>query len=237
MRKIKLYFLASFVCVSLLLQSWPTQASDFQSKTRRQTPRKSSKKKPLNPPVNADANTNELSEEKTKKAVKNWVYLCAPCHTVQATGTENGPPLLGAKAKRKFSLVQLKKIFAKPEDHGLSEAIPAFRKLNQDEREELAIWFSKLSKPEDIVVTTGLPNPPPFIFVQNCAGCHAPDATGNIGPNLHNVINRRNRETILKLINDPASVGITSNIMPTFSELSEEEQKEIVDWLSSLVTK
>lgn len=211
--------------MGILLQTWPTQAGSFQRKLghTHKTPR----------PVVSRLQA-ELSPEQTKAALKNWVYLCAPCHSIQATGTENGPPLLGEKSKRHFDVVKLKKIFAAPEAHGLSEAIPAFRKLNAVQREELAVWFSTLKKPEDIIPTIDLPNPPPFIFVQNCGGCHAPDATGNIGPNLHNVGKRRNRETIIKLINDPASVGIKSNIMPTFSELELEDRTLIADWLLTL---
>lgn len=249
----KLFCVASFICVGLLLQSWPTQANNLQKRTS-STP-SATQKKPVQPSTNSPAKlptklparspaksssaTNaasqiELSEEQNKTALKNWVFLCAPCHTVQATGTSNGPALLGEKARRRFTVVQLKRIFAAPEDHGLSEAIPAFRKLNPKQRDELALWFSKLTKPEDIVVTVNSLKPPPFTFVQNCSGCHAPDGTGGIGPNLFNVSKRRERADILKLIADPSSVGVKSNIMPTFEELSEEERVQIVDWLMVL---
>ncbi len=234
MKKLKLYCLIGFIGVGLLLQAWPTQAGNLQNtatpssaKRTARTPAKRSR-----PPV--EKIQVELTPEQNMAALKNWVFLCAPCHTVQATGTENGPALLGEKAHKSFTVAQLKKIFAAPDEHGLSEAIPAFRKLNAKQREELAIWFAMLKKPEDIVVTTDFPNPPPFIFVQQCAGCHAPDATGNIGPNLYNVNKRRERAEILKLIEDPASVGVKSNIMPTFSELSQEERIKIVDWLVTL---
>jgi mono/diheme cytochrome c family protein len=221
----KLSFLLTLLCVGLFLQTWPTQAGSFQRKSghTHKTPR----------PV-VSSLQNELSPEQTKAALKNWVYLCAPCHSIQATGTENGPALLGEKAKKHFDVIKLKRIFAAPEDHGLSEAIPAFRKLNSTQREQLAIWFATLKKPEDIVVETDLPNPPPFTFVQNCGGCHAPDATGNIGPNLHGVGKRRSRETIIKLIEDPASVGIKSKIMPPFSELELEDRSRLADWLITL---
>ncbi|KAF0249741.1 MAG: hypothetical protein FD167_857 [bacterium] len=234
MKKLKLYCLIGFIGVGLLLQAWPTQAGNLQK-----TPPPSSVRTPAKTPAKrsrprAERIQLELRPEQTMAALKNWVFLCAPCHTVQAIGTENGPALLGEKARKRFTVAELKKIFAAPDEHGLSEAIPAFRKLNAKQREELAIWFATLKKPEDIVAATDFPNPPPFIFVQQCAGCHAPDATGNIGPNLYNVSKRRDRTEILKLIEDPASVGIKSNIMPTFSELSEEERKEIVNWLVTL---
>lgn len=247
MRQLKLFSIGIFLAVGLLLQSWPTQANDFQknspnpvkrSQTTPATRQTESSKLPVKPPINASkqasSNQVELSEEQNKAALKNWVFLCAPCHTVQGTGTENGPALLGEKARKRFTVLQLKRIFAAPEAHGLSEAVPAFRKLNVKQREELAIWFSKLKKPEDIVVATNSVNPPPFIFVQNCAGCHAPDATGGIGPNLFNVSKRRSKETIIKLIADPRSVGITSTVMPTFEELTEEERTLIADWLLTL---
>lgn len=249
LRNFKLFCIASFVCVGLLVQSWPTQANNFQGKISpipekksSQSPTKSPAKSPIKPPVKppvkpsnvANAPQMELSEVQNKAALKNWVFLCAPCHTVQGTGTDNGPALLGEKARRRFTVSQLKRIFAAPENHGLSEAIPAFRKLNPKQREELAIWFSKLKKPEDIVVTVDSLKPPPFIFIQQCGGCHAPDGTGGVGPNLFGVNKRRERADILKLIVNPSSVGIKSNIMPTFEELSEEDKALIVDWLCSL---
>jgi len=233
-----------FISVGLLLHGWPTQADNLQV---RNTPKKTtpptfpstvkSPSKTGKQPISISTSQAELTPEQTKAALKNWVGLCAPCHTVQGTGTENGPPLLGEKARKRFTVVQLKKIFAAPDKHGLSEAIPAFRKLNAKQREELAIWFSVLKKPEDIVLPADLSKPPPFIFVQNCAGCHAPDGTGGVGPSLYNVIKRRDRAQILKLIVEPSSAGVKTNIMPPFSELSEEEITEIVNWLEVLVVE
>jgi mono/diheme cytochrome c family protein len=246
MQQLKLCFLIGFIGVGLLLHSWPTQAGNLQVKNTQGKPTapptshprlKSPEKTTVKRSVSTNSVQVELTPEQTKSALKNWVALCAPCHTVQATGTENGPALLGEKALKQFTVVQLKKIFAAPEKHGLSEAIPAFRKLDAKQREELAIWFSTLKKPEDIVVATDLAKPPPFIFVQNCAGCHSPDGTGGVGPNLYNVSKRRERAQILKLIEDPSSVGVKTNIMPTFSELSEEERVEIVNWLMALITE
>ncbi|MEW6731631.1 MAG: cytochrome c [Acidobacteriota bacterium] len=175
----------------------------------------------------------KVTPAEIKESVKNWVRLCAPCHNIQATGTAFGPPLLGPKAKRRYSQRLLVSMFAKPEAHGLSEAAPALRKLNAMEREKLAAWFVKLKGPNDIVVDTDSLRPPPFIFVQNCGGCHGPDATGGIGPNLHQVTKRRSRDEIIKLIEDPPSAGIKA-IMPPFDELSEEERAEIADWLATL---
>ncbi len=176
----------------------------------------------------------ELSQDDIKEALKNWVALCAPCHSTQATGTEFGPPLLGENAKRRFTPDQLVEVFAHPEDHGLSEAAPALRKLASPQRERLANWFAKLVKPEDIVVEANMPSPAPFIFVQNCSACHGPDARGGIGPNLHNIAKRRSREIIIKLIENPRRVGIKTNIMPSFEELSQEERSQIADWLLTL---
>lgn len=169
-----------------------------------------------------------------KLAIRNWVYLCAPCHNPQGTGTENGPALFGPKAKRRLSVSQMVAIFSDPEAHGLSEAAPAFRKLTAEQKTDMAIWVHNITKPEDIVIEVDSVKPPPFIFVQNCSGCHAPDATGNIGPNLHNVSKRRDLATIIKLIEDPSSVGVKTKIMPTFSELSLEERTEIANWLITL---
>jgi cytochrome c553 len=169
-----------------------------------------------------------------RSALKNWVYLCAPCHSVKATGTDNGPALLGPNAKRKFTRDQLMEILADPEAHGLSEALPAFRKLVGAKREEMAAWFAALKSPDDIVVDSLNLIPPPFVFVQNCSGCHGPDATGGAGPNLHKIYTRRNRETIMELIYDPKRCGIKSNIMPSFPELSQEDRAQIADWLVTL---
>jgi mono/diheme cytochrome c family protein len=176
----------------------------------------------------------KLSDSSRANALKNWIYLCAPCHDVKATGNEYGPALLGPNVTRHFTAPQLVTIFKNPAKHGLSEALPAFRKLDDAQREEMALWFSSLEKPEDIDAEKTALKPPPFLFVQNCSGCHGPDATGGLCPNLHNIGKKRDRESLMKLIEDPRNVGLKVNIMPPFPELSVDERSEIVDWLLTL---
>ena len=48
------------------------------------------------------------SEMANRNVVKNWILLCAPCHDLQATGTDYGPPLLGGEIKRRFNSKQFK---------------------------------------------------------------------------------------------------------------------------------
>lgn len=166
--------------------------------------------------------------------LQNWLYLCAPCHNVQATGTDFGPALLGPDAKRKLSVPEMIGMFERPEDHGLSEAKPAFDRLKKEQKVEMANWLFSLNKPEDIKFQTSTVKPPPFLFVQNCSGCHGADASGGICPNLHNIKKKRNRENIMALIENPDGAGLTKKFMPPFPELTPEERGEIADWLLSL---
>lgn len=218
-RKLRLSVILSFIAIVALITF--SSSADAQKKRHPKQPE--------------PALDRALDEETVKRTVKTWIMLCAPCHNLQATGTDNGPALLGAEAEKKFNnSKQLLSVFTHPEAHGLSEAIPALRKLTPIQREEMAIWFARLKAPEDIAYEVNSLKPPPYLFVQNCAGCHGPDGMGGIGPNLTNVINRRKREEIIKLIEEPKSAGVTSNIMPPFPELSIEERTLITEWLIML---
>src|SRR5439155_130253 len=125
-------------------------------------------------PSSAVAQKQDITPEETKEALRNWVALCAPCHSLQGTGTEYGPPLVGLKARKHYTQKQLVEIFSHPEDHGIPEAVPALNKLTSEQRVIMAAWLLTLKAPEDIVITpeTGTHLPAPFIFLQNCAGCH-----------------------------------------------------------------
>ncbi|MEW6730816.1 MAG: cytochrome b N-terminal domain-containing protein [Acidobacteriota bacterium] len=165
--------------------------------------------------------------------VKAFIGLCAPCHGPQATGGTLGPSLIGLAAKRNYTAKELVQLLAQPTNHGLSEAMPAFRQLSKDQREQLASWLVTLDSPQQLATAAKVLKPPPFLFVQNCAGCHGPQGEGGFGPRLVGVGQRRSREAMIKLMVDPASAGL-NNIMPPFDELSEEERSEIADWLITL---
>jgi cytochrome c553 len=206
-RNIQIFVLLFFICLAMLLSA--SSRANIQKQ-------------------------QELTSEDSKEAVKSWVTLCAPCHSVQGTGTDYGPPLVGPKARR-YTYKQLIAMFSNPEGHGIPEASPALRKLTVPQRSIMASWLLSLKVPEDIVVTSDMvvQAPAPFIFLQNCAGCHGPDGRGGIGKNLHGICDRRKKEDIIKLIADPRSAGL-NNIMPAFDELSEEERTEIAEWLYTL---
>lgn len=191
--------------------------------------------------INLSAHTHRCQNEEAlaksdeqRSVLKNWLFLCAPCHSVKGTGTDFGPPLVGPEVRKKYSAKQLEAIFADPEGHGLSEALPAFRQLKAKERVEMANWLASIKEPDDIKIETNTLKPPPFLYVQNCAGCHAPDATGGLCSNLHNIGKRWTRDALIELIEDPRRAGLKTDVMPSFPELSPEERKEIADWLVTL---
>lgn len=73
---------------------------------------------------------------------------------------------------------------------------------------------------------------PPALFTENCAGCHGTGAEGKVGPRLIGITVRpgRSADDIVKLLANPGSYGLKP-AMPTFTNLSEAERREIATWL------
>jgi mono/diheme cytochrome c family protein len=78
---------------------------------------------------------------------------------------------------------------------------------------------------------------PPEAFRRNCAKCHGAHGEGkSINPSLLGVSARPRRtfNDIVAILNNPASYGLESR-MPSFArKLTEEEKREVAEWIVSL---
>lgn len=165
--------------------------------------------------------------------VKTFIGLCAPCHGPQATGGALGPSLIGLAEKGKYTQEELIQVVAQPTSHGLTDAMPGFNQLSKEQRVELAEWLFTLNSPQQLAGAPPQPKTPPQAFITNCAGCHGEQAEGGFGPALAGVGKRRSRDELIKLIEDPTSVGL-KNIMPPFKDMPAAERAVIADWLMTL---
>jgi cytochrome c553 len=69
---------------------------------------------------------------------------------------------------------------------------------------------------------------------EKCVDCHTIKGTGGaVGPNLTYVGNKRSREYIIQQIKDPKSHN-NNTAMPSFKDLSDQDLKDLVDYLASL---
>jgi ubiquinol-cytochrome c reductase cytochrome b subunit len=68
---------------------------------------------------------------------------CADCHGAGGEG-DNGPRLIGITSKPKRSLDDIVKLLAKPSAYGLSDDMPAFNDLSEEERREIAAFLATL---------------------------------------------------------------------------------------------
>jgi len=75
---------------------------------------------------------------------------------------------------------------------------------------------------------------PPQAFTANCAFCHGPRGEGNIGPSLVGITEKPNRskDDLIKLLTNPRSYGLKDPMPANFPTLSEEDRKQIIEWLS-----
>ena len=78
---------------------------------------------------------------------------------------------------------------------------------------------------------------PPESYVAKCSGCHGTRGQGvKIYPRLIGVSSkpRRTIEDLIAIMNDPASYGLDP-LMPSFAnKLTEQEKREIAEWMASL---
>jgi ubiquinol-cytochrome c reductase cytochrome b subunit len=77
---------------------------------------------------------------------------------------------------------------------------------------------------------------PPSAYVENCADCHGGKGEGDSAPALIGITTKpqRTKADLQKLLLDARSYKLRKPMPPSFSYLSEEERKKIVDWLDSL---
>jgi ubiquinol-cytochrome c reductase cytochrome b subunit len=87
--------------------------------------------------------------------------------------------------------------------------------------------------PQKVISATS----PPDAYVAKCSGCHGTRGQGvKIYPRLIGISTkpRRTLEDIINIMNDPQSYGLDP-LMPSFKDkLTEDEKREIAEWIASL---
>jgi ubiquinol-cytochrome c reductase cytochrome b subunit len=87
------------------------------------------------------------------------------------------------------------------------------------------------------VVSTGHAGSPPESYITNCSACHGTRGQGaSIFPKLLGVASkpRRSVEDIVNLLNDPLAYGIEPPMKSYRDKLTEEEKREIAEWVAGL---
>jgi ubiquinol-cytochrome c reductase cytochrome b subunit len=77
---------------------------------------------------------------------------------------------------------------------------------------------------------------PPKVFSENCAACHADHGEGNdVGPSLIGITEKPARapSDLLKILNDSRAYGL-EDPMPESFDLSEDDKRQLVEWLKKL---
>jgi mono/diheme cytochrome c family protein len=91
--------------------------------------------------------------------------------------------------------------------------------------------------PQSAIQTVESANPPPAAFTVNCADCHGSRGQGGeVGPSLIGVSAkpRRGSEDLDRLLDSPRAFGLRPPMPESFSTLSTEEKRHIIEWLSNL---
>lgn len=123
-----------------------------------------------------------------------------------------------------------------PEAPAVAAATPSAKAIEPKKR------TTTLGGPRAISRSRGAPleqpafPPPPAAFTAHCAFCHGPRGEGNIGPRLIGVIEKPHRrpEDLLSLLLDPRAYGLKDPMPARFPQLSDEDRRQIVEWLSKL---
>ena len=80
-------------------------------------------------------------------------------------------------------------------------------------------------------------NTPPASFTVNCADCHGSCGQGGeVGPSLIGVSAKHQRgpRDLKQLLNRPHDLGLADPMPDSFPNLSTEEKRQIIEWLSKL---
>jgi mono/diheme cytochrome c family protein len=119
------------------------------------------------------------------------------------------------------------------------DSMPKFKQLTEEERLELADWLLKLDKPivqAPSATISAQTTEPPAAFTANCALCHGPHGEGNIGPPLTGISLKPNRsgESLLKLLDNPRAYGLKDPMPASFTGVTQDDKRAIVEWLERL---
>ncbi len=171
--------------------------------------------------------------------LKIFFANCANCHGANATGGPLGPSLVNLARRRKLSADFLMSWIAGHGREPSADSMPRYKQLTEEERTELADWLVKLVRP--VQRTESAPQiaregEPPAAFSATCVFCHGERGEGNIGPSLIGVTSKPNRtkEDLLKLLNNSRTFGLKDPMPKSFTELTEDDKRAMVEWLDGL---
>jgi ubiquinol-cytochrome c reductase cytochrome b subunit len=114
----------------------------------------------------------------------------------------------------------------------------------QAQDQEMRAFFAEPFQPRAISALAQAPIPTatlnsaaaPSAYVENCADCHGGKAEGDSAPSLIGITTKpqRTKTDLQKLLLDARGYNLKKPMPPSFSYLSEDERKKIIDWLDSL---
>lgn len=198
--------------------------------------------------INVLTHTDQLSDEVVSGKRVFEKYNCNDCHTILGFGGYYAPDLTKVYQRRGESYIRnvishpdevLAKSFRKmPQqnipDENINTMISFFKWVNnidnhdwppQDSKKRRSSAINRLM--ESTTVSLGA-----ALFKENnCFECHKLRGIGgDKGPVLDNVGNRRDSETIKKIITNPVSVNPQAT-MPDFNDLSGENVQALAEFL------
>ncbi|RME68230.1 MAG: hypothetical protein D6778_02155 [Nitrospirae bacterium] len=181
--------------------------------------------------------TKEVDEGK-----KLWhKYDCIGCHTILGNGSYFAPDLTKITVNKPKGY--LEKFLVNPRKVKPTAAMPVLG-ITQEEAEKIIAfleWVSKVDTngwpPKPVLARYRVPESPGMAVYQKygCNGCHMVNGIGGTsGPDLTHVGSRRpDPEWHIRHLRDPQSV-VPGSAMPPFPQMSEEELKNLADYLVNL---
>lgn len=174
-------------------------------------------------------------------------YDCIGCHTILGNGSYFAPDMTKiAELKPKD---YLKQFLMDPKAVNPKATMPKFGITAKEADHLIAFldWISKVDTngwpPKPILATAigvaGKELTPGQRLYQSlgCSGCHMINGIGGTtGPDLTDVGTRRDREWILGHFKDPKAF-VPNSAMPSFGHLSEQELKDLTDYMVELKGK
>ncbi len=173
------------------------------------------------------------------RALKIFFANCANCHGPDATGGPMAPALVNLARNRRLTTPFLVDYLAGHKREAAPGSMPKFKQLLAEDREAIAEWLLTLNEPiqpagKQAVAMSGAAPPP--AFTENCAICHGDGGEGNIGPSLVGISDKPNRsiDDLFKLLTNSRRFGLKDPMPANFPAVSDEDRKQIAEWLSKL---
>lgn len=190
-----------------------------------------------------DQRAPEITEE-VNAGKKVWhKYDCIGCHTILGNGSYFAPDMTKATVRKPKEY--LKKFIMNPRAIKPDAAMPVLG-LSEGEANNLIAfldWISKVDTndwpPEPILAAARVGKDASagqvLFYRHDCSACHQIGGIGGVsGPDLTNVGSKQpDAEWHMRHLKDPESV-VADSAMPSFEELSEEDLRDLANYLISL---